>query len=164
MEKKFIERYALYADKYSSIQNDLKINRDTFYQMIQDLAVEINIARKVRQLCIRKGIEERNYKSFYNWYISTPRVCHYCGINEVDLEFYFENLDTINKRPTRGKTLEIDRLNPLISDYNIIDNLVFSCYICNNAKSDFFSEEQFRSIGLEIGKTLSSIIKRKRNG
>lgn len=164
MKKEFIERYALYADKYSTIQNDLKIGREAFYQMIQDLDAEINIARKVRQLCIRKGIEEKNYKSFYNWYISTPRVCYYCDISEIDIEFFFENLDTINKRPTRGKTLEIDRLNPLITDYNNIDNLVFSCYICNNAKSDFFSEEQFRSIGLEIGKTLTSIIKGKRNG
>lgn len=164
MKDDFIEKYALYAENYASIQSELMIDKQTFYKMIEDFADEINIARKARQICIRKGISPEKYKDFYLWFKTTERKCHYCGTKEKDIEFYFNHLETINKRPTRGKTLEIDRLNPLITDYGNIYNLRLSCYICNNAKSDFFTEEQFKFIGVEIGKTIRDVVIRKQNG
>ena len=36
--------------------------------------------------------------------------------------------------------------------YDNLKNLVFSCYWCNNAKTDTFSSEEFKIIGKEIGK------------
>jgi hypothetical protein len=55
-----------------------------------------------------------------------------------------------NKRTTRGRTLEIDRK---IADesYSNIANLTYSCYWCNNAKTDTFTEEEFKIIGQAIG-------------
>lgn len=86
---------------------------------------------------------------FYSWWIKQAKVCNYCGISDNQLLILLDKLTEFNKRPTRGKTLEIDRR---ISnrDYNDIDNLVFCCYICNNAKSDFFNYEQFIPIGQSI--------------
>jgi 5-methylcytosine-specific restriction endonuclease McrA len=70
------------------------------------------------------------------------RTCHYCGIAERDFlmiwgEFYG------SKR--RGSTLEVDR-----KDNNRgyeIDNCVLACAVCNNAKSDKFSYDEFISVG-----------------
>jgi hypothetical protein len=38
-----------------------------------------------------------------------------------------------------------------------ISDLVFSCYWCNNAKSNFFTSEEFE----EIGKIIAEIIHKK---
>lgn len=164
MKDEFIKRYALHLDKYSAIRQDFNLDREMFYKKVTEYSSEIEIARKVRQLCIRKNIAKENYDAFYNWYKKTPRNCHYCNTSEKDLDYYFNNIDTINKRPTRGKTLEIERIDPLKTDYGDINNLALSCYICNNAKSDFFTETQFKPIGLEIGKTIHNVIMKKRNG
>ena len=73
------------------------------------------------------------------------RACHYCGIAEKDFptvwgEFYGSG--------RRGPTLEVDR-----KDNNRgyeIDNCVLACAICNNAKSDKFSYDEFVTIGKTI--------------
>jgi len=164
MKDEFIEKYALFTDKYSVIQSDLNLNKEQFYKNIETFKYEIEVARKARQICIRKGITIEKYRNFYYWYKNAKRVCHYCKTQEKDLDFFFNNLDTVNKRPKRGKTLEIDRRNPLILDYDNIQNLVLSCYICNNAKSDIFTEDEFMPIALEIGKTIQKALITKRNG
>jgi hypothetical protein len=56
----------------------------------------------------------------------------------------------------RGKRLEIDRRDPRLS-YDDINNIVWCCYWCNNAKSNFFTEEEFRPIALAIGEALKKI-------
>jgi len=37
-------------------------------------------------------------------------------------------------------------------EYSIMKNLVYSCYWCNNAKTDTFKYEEFLEIGKEIEK------------
>lgn len=164
MKHAFILKYALYAQRYADIQHDLNIDKATFYKMTKEFEEEINVARKVRQICIRKGVHVDKHEAFYEWYKTAERVCHYCKCTEKDIELYFNTIVAINKRPTRGKTLEIERIDSSINDYSIIENLTFACYICNNAKSDFFTEEKFKPIGEEIGRTILNSIQNINNG
>jgi len=68
--------------------------------------------------------------------------CHYCGIAEKDFapiwgEFYGGK--------KRGSTLEVDRRDNG-RGYEI-DNCVLACAVCNNAKSDKFTYDEFRRVG-----------------
>ncbi len=56
----------------------------------------------------------------------------------------------------RGRRLEIDRINPSLS-YDRLENLVWCCYWCNNAKSNFFTKEEFMPIAKIIGEALKKI-------
>jgi len=72
------------------------------------------------------------------------RKCHYCEIKEEDFlriwkGFYGEK---------RGRRLEIDRKDNRKS-YNA-ENCVLACSVCNNAKSDKLSYEEFLKVGAVI--------------
>ncbi len=75
--------------------------------------------------------------------------CHYCQITLDEIETLGEK-KKIYKKSLRGWTLEIDRLNSNF-EYSP-DNCVMSCYWCNNAKTDEFTEIEFLQIGKEIRK------------
>ncbi len=87
---------------------------------------------------------------FYLWWQRTPKKCHYCKLPESSLQILRELPEHVNKRyPLRGKSLEIDRkLSSL--PYDKIENLVLSCYWCNNAKTDTFTSDEFIGIGESI--------------
>lgn len=73
----------------------------------------------------------------------TKKQCHYCGIHEDDIESFIANSKINTKRLlTRGRSLEIDKINPF-GNYTQ-DNIVLSCYWCNNAKTDEFSYFEFK--------------------
>ena len=59
---------------------------------------------------------------------------------------------------TRGRTMEVDRKDP--KGHYEINNLIMSCYWCNNAKTDEFSYEEFRKMSCRTndiwGKRLNS--------
>ncbi len=83
---------------------------------------------------------------FVEIYNSTERKCHYCNITEEKIRrLKKENKIKTKRFITRGKTLEVDRINPF-QPYEE-GNLVLCCYWCNNAKTDEFSEEEFKKIG-----------------
>ena len=70
------------------------------------------------------------------------KTCYYCGIKESDFVTIWGNFYGGKKR---GSTLEVDR-----KDNNRgyeIDNCVLACALCNNAKSDKFTYEEFRAVG-----------------
>lgn len=105
------------------------------------------------------GFSEVSFNEFNHWYDEDTfnNGCHYCGItNEESLELY-------NLRPEatrggkRGKRLELGRKDSNLP-FDNLDNLVWCCYWCNNAKTNFFSEEEFRPIGEAIGGVLRGIL------
>jgi len=73
------------------------------------------------------------------------RICHYCSIPEN--EFISIWGDFYGSR-RRGSRLEIDRKDNN-RDY-VLDNCVLACAICNNAKSDKFTYEEFKKVGALI--------------
>lgn len=82
------------------------------------------------------------------------RICHYCHINDKEIEMLDTKRQIKTKRP-RGYMMEIDRIK---ANYEYLkDNVVLACYWCNNAKSDEFSEPEFtRHIGPGIEKVWES--------
>jgi hypothetical protein len=51
----------------------------------------------------------------------------------------------------RGKRLELDRIDPSVKNYGQdIKNLTLACHWCNNAKSNYFTYEEFKIIGESI--------------
>ena len=83
-------------------------------------------------------------------------VCHYCGIPESEFlglwgKFY--------NRETRGKRLEVDHKDAVIKDdgkikkrkkarlENTAESCVLACALCNMAKSNMFTHEEFKKVG-----------------
>lgn len=74
--------------------------------------------------------------------------CHYCGISLSDINNLINKRLIFKKHEARGFSMEIDRISPN-QEYSK-ENSVICCYWCNNAKTDEFSGEEFRSIAKGI--------------
>lgn len=99
--------------------------------------------------------KQKDYKNAFNgsfeaflawWCEKTPengiRHCCYCGIDKNTLKDAFKNGLVISKKPSFSGELQIERKDP-DGDYST-DNCEFACVICNNAKSDMISAEDFK--------------------
>jgi hypothetical protein len=111
-----------------------------------------------------EGFEHTTFQMFVRWFNVDifNQGCVYCGTtNDQTLQLYTKQRAGLRMDGTRGgkrgKRLEIDRKNPNLP-YDDLDNLVWCCYWCNNAKSNFFSEQEFSPIGRSIGEALRSIL------
>jgi hypothetical protein len=109
------------------------------------------------------GFKTVTIEQFEEWFNAEvfKKGCHYCGTtNERSLELY--QMQRTGLRPDatrggkRGKRLELDRKNPNLP-YDDLKNIVWCCYWCNNAKSNFFTEDEFKPIAIAIGKALNNI-------
>lgn len=88
--------------------------------------------------------------------------CYYCGINIEQIVELGKNSKLHNKRSdTRGYSLEIDRKSPNL-EYSE-DNCCMACYWCNNAKTDEFSEDEFKNIAGGINITWNKRLKQIKN-
>lgn len=91
---------------------------------------------------------EIGIKEFIAWYIrhlpGDQTKCEYCQVTEEKCRKYMKDIqnDGGNKRH-RGKQLELERKDSKNNLYNE-KNCIWICHICNNAKSDIFSEKDFR--------------------
>ncbi|MFA5159527.1 MAG: hypothetical protein WC484_03365 [Candidatus Omnitrophota bacterium] len=106
----------------------------------------------------------RSFEEFYRWYKNTYNdlggACKYCGTPEGDIKKLVVDLSKSKRAVTRGRHLEIERRNSS-SDNNEYspDNCTLCCYICNNAKSDIFQNEQdFITIGAAIGEKVKGML------
>lgn len=87
-----------------------------------------------------------------NWISDFPKigiddhVCYYCGISEDVIKILFNDINyTCKTKRNRGAWFELDRKNAK-NNFNIYseNNIVLSCYFCNNHKSDVISSEDMR--------------------
>lgn len=76
------------------------------------------------------------------------KKCHYCGIPEDNFRSVWGTFYGTGRRGTR---LEIDRKD-CNGPYET-DNYVLACALCNMAKTDKFTHEEF----LKIGKVINRI-------
>jgi len=147
---------------YDVIAKKLNVSRRELSQWWEQTRSEREKIRTVRTLYNRKknlGLKKITFKKFYDWYIKQSQKCHYCHIsqNEID-ELFRRKLVRTSRKVTRGRRLELERIRPKI-DYSRLTNLTLACYWCNNAKSDEFDDEEFKKIGLSIGKALKARLK-----
>lgn len=127
------------CDEYNNIQNRKSFIEAKLNQYVENEQIELVISGELL------------YK-IYLWWKNEPKRCYYCNLLESDLEILYHQAGHINKRyPNRGKSLEFDRKNPHGS-YTETSNLVLACYWCNNAKTDTFTEEEFKEVGEKIQK------------
>jgi len=91
-------------------------------------------------------------EDFIDWHTSIEKRCCYCNSTQLEIENFYNK--TLSKRNgTRGKTLEIERIKD--TEYTR-ENCLLSCYWCNNAKSDVFTFDEFKSIGKVIGRIIKT--------
>ena len=83
-------------------------------------------------------------------------MCHYCGIQDADFlclwgEFY--------GLPYRGRRLEVERKETVVirgrtiervDPEHTLENCVLACALCNMAKSNMFTYDEFRKVGKVI--------------
>jgi 2-hydroxy-3-keto-5-methylthiopentenyl-1-phosphate phosphatase len=112
---------------------------------------------------IAAGFKSTNFEQFNQWFKKEEFElgCHYCGTtNSQSIKLYNMQRSGLRFDGTRGgkrgKRLELDRKDPSKS-YDELDNMVWCCYWCNNAKSNFFSYEEFKPIAIAIGQVLKSL-------
>jgi len=85
----------------------------------------------------RKKLPICSLEEFSAWYTKTEKICYYCKIPENKLKFLnisklFKKRFTIDKKiPSYGYT---------------INNIVFSCNVCNMIKSNYFSAEEMLAL------------------
>ncbi|RLD56588.1 MAG: hypothetical protein DRJ01_15040 [Bacteroidetes bacterium] len=160
-ENDFLRLAVVEQITYSEISKILKIDKTKISNLWDKLKQEREQLSAIRKIWKSKFTNTDAYESFWgfrDWYINSKRECHYCKITENELHLLWEKTSDLTKRK-RGRKLEIERLMPN-EDYDNIKNLVYSCYWCNNAKTDTFSESEFKSIGEEISKIWKNRLKK----
>jgi len=146
----------IYADDYQDMKSVRERNRGfkAYKQKETDEVYNFFIAYREyfsKEILNRKRFREDFY---YKDKGKEKRVCHYCKITEKQLELLANNQLINTKRYyRRGKTMEVDKIDPN-GEYTL-ENIVLACYMCNNAKSDEFSVEEFEEIGVAIGRIWS---------
>lgn len=169
----FFKRKIFYKESIIKIKKDYvtltkKIDewyKSTEYKEVQ--GIKNKLESKIKQFAkneeIQIEITSEYLLSMFLWYTNAEKKCHYCNLSEDDLDTLNNQHGHINKRyPKRGKVLEIDRKIPTLSYLNI-NNLVLSCYWCNNAKTDTFTEMEFLKIGKVINQIWSVRLNKKIN-
>ena len=104
-----------------------------------------------------KGIQRKwkiSEEEFFKWYFGKmQKGCHYCKQDNV--VYALKKKKFLEKRTGAFRRFfEIDRKNSKKEGYER-RNCVLACYPCNNAKSNVFTETEFK----RIGKTIAKVIK-----
>jgi len=141
----FLKLAALEQVNYDEISKILEVSRKIMTDWEKENKSEYKKLANVRRLYLRKEITNLTLREFCEWYSFQDRKCFYCDITESDIKkLITQNSITTKRLITRGRKLEIDRRRPNLK-YDQISNLVLSCYWCNNAKTDEFTDIEFKS-------------------
>jgi 5-methylcytosine-specific restriction endonuclease McrA len=158
IEEEFLHKSMVLQHKYANIQKEMNLNAQDLTAMWDKLEVQRKEMAKILSLFKRKiktddpnvKFNPDEFKKFTEWYISAGKQCHYCGLTKEDINKLVDTKLIYTKRiTTRGKSLEVERILPN-EPYSNTENLVWCCYWCNNAKTDEFSEDEFKTIGIAI--------------
>ncbi len=147
-QTEFLKLHVIEQRSYKEIAITLGEEQATLSYWYDKLKAEREDIAKIMLLHSRKGIMSTRLE-FYNWFKANERKCVYCGITEEEIKHMLDNKRLETKRiATRGRKLELDR-KVANNDYHLV-NIVFSCYWCNNAKTDTFTFDEFKQIGQAI--------------
>jgi hypothetical protein len=146
-EQKFLRLAIIEQIKYHEIVEKHNIPLDECRRLWETLKPErekLSASLGVWKSKSLKG--DMDFYEFRKWYES-PKKCEYCEITQEQLDALWEKDPHLTKR-SRGRKFEIDRKRP--NDSYTLENIVCACYWCNNAKTDTFTEEEFKLIGQTI--------------
>jgi len=151
LKDRFINLYCFSSLKYTEIEEALNIDRNEvkiLYKETKKERNEISII-KTKFTKTRQTAFKNDFSKFYKWYMRQSQECYYCGTTQEMLTDIFRKGRKILpysskkgflKRSTG--TLEIERLDSNL-DYSE-GNLVLACPLCNNAKSNLISANNFK--------------------
>ncbi len=147
-----------YSSEYWQQLENYEINNISIKEISQRIEKLENIHTDLFKSLESQYIEKFSLKFPESDFVKLieTKQCHYCQITLDEIETLGEK-KKIYKKSLRGWTLEIDRLNSNF-EYSP-DNCVMSCYWCNNAKTDEFTEKEFLQIGKEISKIWQTRLK-----
>ena len=168
-QKTFLQRYSIDRGAGNTAPNQIlkEVYTDRknygvgqFYtdnKHVEKAAEELQrIHNRFKSLCdrIKKKKEfekppfDSDFSAFLDWWCEKSdgngiRHCYYCGIEEVKSLAAFEKGLVQSKKFTG--TLHIDKKDPDkgYNRDNRDNNCEFACALCNNAKSDIFTEKDF---------------------
>jgi len=142
-ERLFIEAHSFdklsydeFASKYDIERAEVSILYDrtkkttSYIQKIRD---------KYNSILNRSKSDFADFKEFYYWFEQQPKQCYYCGIKQNDLKKLFDDKIIESKKFT--STLHIERFDNKKSYSK--SNCALACAICNNAKSDMITKDDF---------------------
>lgn len=160
---KFIECYSFQQMKLKDIETELKktnplMTYSDVQQLYKQCKTETDEIQKVRNKFTNKRVEDNNndFKVFFDWYKQESKkgTCGYCGISQEELNIIFKKEKILplkrlspstNKRKRSSGSLEIERKDSEGNSYHI-SNLILACPLCNNAKSNLISEDDWTNI------------------
>ncbi len=150
-QEEFLRLAVVEQKKYKEISGIMNVDRKQLSAWSNELRTEWEALSSLRKIWWSKR-ESMGFWEFKKWFETAERRCHYCGITEPEIFRLKERGQIHTKRwTTRGQTRVIDRMASEES-YDKLENLVFCCYWCNNAKTDEFSAREFSEIGKVIKK------------
>jgi len=172
VEKKYIEyklegwldSKKLYEEKIGTLTEktiiaSFKKKFDISHEDYDELVEKHSDIQEIKARCTlerKKGFG--NIFSFYKWYKSQEKKCGYCDTTAETLHLLFKEEELTSKKFT--ETLHIERKNP--QEAYSSENCMFACSLCNNAKSDLISEENYRRyFAPSMGKFLEDLSKNK---
>lgn len=125
------------------IAHKLKLDLEELGELssIEDVVID---KEKIDKLFNNQYTEKRKegfgtFEMFYTWYKEQGDRCYYCKTDSNTLNQLFNNKKL--KSSKFNATLHIERLRPK-EPYNTT-NCRLACSLCNNAKSDLISNENF---------------------
>lgn len=155
-EKEFILRYAIVKKetKPNEILHSLGINQgyDAFTKadngkikdVLDTLSNLYNSFKRKQENYT--GSFDGKFEEFISWRINqkTDGKCHcwYCGIDDDTVKKAFNSGVISSKKRSFSGSLQIERLDP-DKGYNRA-NCKYACVLCNNAKSDMISSDDFK--------------------
>ncbi len=145
-QTEFLQRAILQQQKFDQIATEMGVPRPQVSLWWEELKEEREELAAIRSTGISKGFDNATIQEFINWYKAAEKKCHYCDLTEEQMKVLWEKTPKLTKR-SRGKKLEIDRKDPNPAYTSDGNNLVLCCYWCNNAKTDTFTEEEFKEVG-----------------
>jgi 5-methylcytosine-specific restriction endonuclease McrA len=156
-KEQFLEHAVLHSKSYNEIEKILEIPRSEFSPWWEELKTERLYLSNIRKIWKSKfKNEELDINTFKKWYEQTEKKCFYCNLTDEDNKQLWLKHSDLTKR-NRGRSFEIDRKEPN-EKYENIGNLVYSCYWCNNAKTDTFTANEFKVI---IGPAIEAVWKQR---
>jgi len=161
LHENYLKLAVVEQKKFDEIAQILQIDRKQVSELwgeLKETREKLSELRKIWKSKFKETINTESFWKFKEWYEKSERKCFYCGITEKQISKLFKKGELYTKR-NRGRKLEIERLSPN-EPYENLENLVFSCYWCNNAKTDTFTSEEFKNIGKEIGKIWEKRLKK----
>jgi 5-methylcytosine-specific restriction endonuclease McrA len=146
-QAEFLKLAVIEQKTYLSISTTLNVSRAELSRWWEELKIERELLSASRNTWKSK-FTDVDFWVFKEWIDTTPKLCYYCGITEEQIHQLWQKYPNLTKR-TRGRKLEMDRKQPN-EKYDNQENLVLSCYWCNNAKTDTFTKKEFLKVGQVI--------------